>query len=98
MNTEGYRKIIELMLLENEKTSQYIIYLSKKNNALKKLHLTLSDMIKEELSKKGDFEYFTKLVSLDSLLTFENYKVQKTVIDHKNKKIEGFVKMKQLNK
>ena len=28
----------------------------------------------------------------------QNYKVQKTVIDYKNKKIEGFVKMKQLNK
>ena len=25
----------------------------------------------------------------------KNYKVQKTVIDHKNKKIEGFVKMDQ---
>jgi len=28
----------------------------------------------------------------------QNYKVQKTVIDHKNKKIEGFVKMEKLNK
>ena len=28
----------------------------------------------------------------------QNYKVQKTVIDHKNKKIKGFVKTKQLNK
>lgn len=26
----------------------------------------------------------------------QNYKVQKTVIDHKNKKIEGFVKIKQI--
>jgi len=28
----------------------------------------------------------------------QNYKVQKTIINHEEKKIEGFVKMEKLNK